>query len=119
MRRIENIADEMRGQVTYEVRPGAYITVDAGMVREHGLAEVLKAYGVKVPEGRIPLFQRDKEIGSVPATFDPIAIKPTTFLYDVRPGDFRRTDRGWEASKTLGPGDLDAVPEFTRKEHAA
>lgn len=118
MRRIENIADEMRGQVTYEIRPGAYITVDARLIREHGLERVLEAYGVKVPEGRIPVFQRGKEIGSVPATFDPIAIKPTTFLYDVRPGDFRRTDKGWEASKTLGPGDLDAIPEFQRGETA-
>lgn len=118
MRRIESVADEMRGQVTYEIRPGAYITVDAGLIREHGLEEVIGAYGVQVPEGRIPVFQRGKEIGSVPATFDPIAIKPMTFLYDVRPGDFRRTDKGWEASNTLGPSDLGSVPEFQRKESA-
>lgn len=115
MRRIENIADEMRGQVTYEVRPGARITVDSRMVQEHGLEEVLKAHGVKVQQGRLPVFQRGKEVGSVPAAFEPIAIKPTTFLYDVRPGDFKRTDDGWEASKTLGPGDLEAVPGFEWK----
>lgn len=119
MRRIENIADEMRGQVTYEISPGICITVDARLVREHGLEEVLKAYGVKVPKGRLPVFQCGKEIGSVPSVFDPIAIKSKSFLYEVRPGDFKRTDDGWEASNTLGPGDLDAIPDFWRKGEAA
>lgn len=116
MRRIESPEDMMRGTLTYEVSEGRFITVDARLVQKHGLQEVLSCYGIKAAEGRLPVFQRGVEVGSVPADFEPCAVKPTTFLYDVRPGDFKRTDKGWEACRTLGPGDLDAIPEFQRKE---
>lgn len=116
MRRIEDQSDVMRGTITYELDDGRYITVDARTVQRYGLREVLTAYGIKAPEGRIPVFQRGVEIGSVPADFEPCAVKPTTVLYEVRPGDFKRIAKGWEACRTLGPGDLDAVPEFQRKE---
>jgi hypothetical protein len=39
------------------------------------------------------------------------------FLYDPRPGDFKRTAEGWIASGTLGPGDLEAVPGFLWERH--
>ena len=52
------------------------------------------------------------KVGSVPATFDPIAIKSTNWLYEPRAGDFRRDGKNWVVDKMLGPGDLEAVPGF-------
>jgi hypothetical protein len=112
MRKIESVMDDMRGQVTYEVAPDRYITLDARVVREHGLAEVMKFYGVKMPTGRLPVFQRGRWIGSLPAAFEPISIKSASFFYDVRPGDFTRTGDGWQAANTLCPGDFESIPGF-------
>jgi hypothetical protein len=112
MRKIESPEDQMRGTVTYELDDGRFICLDARQVRDYGLEEMLKGYGVDVPKGRVPVFQRGRQIGTVPATFEPAAIKSMSFLYDVRPGDFYRTSEGWEASKTMGPGDFEAVPGF-------
>lgn len=114
MRKIESIADEMRGVVTYEIGDGRWVTLDARTVIEIGLKAVMEEYGVEMPTGRLPVFQRGREIGSLPGAFDPLMIKSTSFLYDPRPGDFRRTNKGWEAAANMGPGDLDCVPEFTR-----
>lgn len=104
----------MRGQVTYEVSPTQWVTVDVRMVQEYGLEEVMRHYGVEIPTERLPVFQDGRRIGTVPALFEPIAIKSRSFLYDVRPGDFKRTADGWAAGRSLGPGDLDAVPDFIR-----
>jgi hypothetical protein len=112
MRKIERNMDYMRGQVTYELAPDRYITLSVRDVREHGLAEVMKFYGVEMPTGRLPVFQRGREIGSVPAAFEPISIKSTSFFYDVRPGDFTRTGDGWQAANSLCPGDFEAIPGF-------
>lgn len=114
MRKIESIQDDMNGTVTYEIGEGRWITLDARMLREIGLKAAMEKYGVEMPTGRLPVFQRGREIGSLPAAFDPMFIKSTSFLYDPRPGDFRRTKEGWEAAANMGPGDLDCVPEFTR-----
>lgn len=64
---------------------------------------------------RLPVFQQDRMVGSLPSDFAPDAIRSKTFLYDPRPGDFRRQGDTWIASNMLGPGDLDAVPEFRRE----
>ena len=61
---------------------------------------------------RVPVMQHGRQIGSVPPSFDPTAIKSTNWLYDPRGGDFRRDGDTWIASRTLGPGDLEAVPGF-------
>lgn len=55
-----------------------------------------------------------REVGTLPASFDPTRIKSQSFFYDPRPGDFIRRADHWEASRMLGPGDLDAVPGFVR-----
>jgi hypothetical protein len=60
----------------------------------------------------VPVMQSGRRVGSVPATFDPTKIKSTNWLYDVRPGDFVRDGDTWIANRTLGPGDLEAVPGF-------
>jgi len=74
----------------------------------------LRAHGYEPPTGRVDVMQYGQRVGTVPADFEPYSIKSTTFLYDPRPGDFRRQNGVWVASKTLGPGDLDAVPGFQR-----
>lgn len=60
----------------------------------------------------VPVFQSGRRIGTVPASFDPTEIKSTSWLYDPRPGDFRREGDTLVAVYTLGPGDLEAVPGF-------
>jgi hypothetical protein len=115
VRKIDSVEDDMRGQVTYEITEGKWVTLDARVVRKYGLEEVMKYHGVEMPKDRLPVFQSGRKIGTVPAFFEPLAIKSRSFLYDVRPGDFKRTNEGWEALRSLGPGDLDAVPDFTRE----
>lgn len=112
MRKIDSIEDQMRGVVTYEIGDGRCIQLDAREIRGLGLKVLMEAYGIEIPKERIPVFQDGREIGSVPAFFEPMAIKSTSYLYDVRPGDFMRTDKGWEAARSLGPGDIQAVPDF-------
>lgn len=114
MRRLESIEDEMRGRVTYDLPDGKRIQFDARAVRDYGIAELLRAHGYEPPIGRVDVMQYGRRIGTVPADFEPFSIKSQTFLYDPRPGDFRREGNAWIASKSLGPGDLDAIPGFTR-----
>jgi hypothetical protein len=77
------------------------------------------ATGSAAAAGRQSIFQRGKLIGSVPPNFTPLRLEKTpgmgAFMYEQRPGDFTRTEdgEGWEASKTLGPGDLEAIKGFT------
>jgi hypothetical protein len=116
MRRIESLENEMRGTITYDLEDGQYLNVDAEMVGMLGIAAVLRMNGSVPPEGRLPVFWAGTEAGTLPAAFGPLQIRSLTSFYRPRPGDFKRTDRGWEAANTLGPGDLEAVPEFQWKE---
>jgi hypothetical protein len=112
MRQLENIEDQMRGVATYEFEDGRRIQLDARAVQEHGAAAILRGmgYGNLVPTGRVTVMQDGLRVGTVPADFDPAAIKSRSVMYDLRPGDFRREGRVWVASSSLGPGDLQAVP---------
>lgn len=112
MRKLESIEDEMQGRSTYALGDGRLIQFYIHDIRDHGLETLLKAHGIEAPNERIPVLQDGKIIGTVPGTFDPIAIKSQSFFYDPRPGDFKRTSEGWEASRQLGPGDVHAVPGF-------
>lgn len=112
MRRVsENPID---GSVTYELSGGRYIKFDGRMIREHGIAELLRHAGLadEIPSGRVDVMQRGKKIGTVPATFEPMSIKSSSLLYEPRGGDFVRKGDAWVADKMLGPGDLEAVPGF-------
>ena len=110
MRRVaENWAN---GTVTYEVSPGRYVDVDPRVVRVHGLETIAEHLGIKLPTGRTNVMQHGRIVGTVPAAFDPLFIKSKSFLYDPRPGDFIREGNVWIANRTLGYGDLEAVPEF-------
>lgn len=62
---------------------------------------------------RVPVYQRGRLIGSLPYSFHTATFKSKSFLYDQRPGDFKRTrDGGWEVANSMGPGDLEAIPGF-------
>lgn len=114
MRRIERLADRMRGTITYELDGGRHLTVRTRDVREFGLAEVLRAAGLadQIPSKRVNVVRRGRVIGTVPGDFDDAAIRSKNFLYDPRPGDFRREEDHWVASDALGAGDLAAVVGF-------
>ena len=115
MRRLDSIEDEMRGVVTFDLENGRYLTVPAREIAEYGTEAVFRAHGCHdaiANKERISVFRRDKKIGTVPCDFDPLTIRSNSFLYAPRGGDFRRSERGWEADKSLGPGDLEAVAGF-------
>jgi hypothetical protein len=113
MKRLESIADKMRGTVTYDIGNGRYATFDARAVREYGLARLMEAYGVEMPTERVPVMQYGKRIGTMPPDFDPLNIRGT-LLYDPRPGDFRLEGGVWVVGKTMGASDVDCVAGFIR-----
>jgi hypothetical protein len=117
MKRIESPEDFMRGIVRYELEGGRMICLNAHDVREYGAKALLEAEGLISPdEGkRLPVIWHGQQVGTMPAGFDPFFAKSKSFLYDPRPGDFRRDGDTWVASRTLGPGDLEAVPGFERQ----
>jgi hypothetical protein len=112
MRRIDSMEDDMNRCVTYELDDGRRVRVDVDVVRLYGLAHVMRELGVAVSDQRVPVYQSGEKIGSVPSGFDTQFIKSQSFLYDPRPGDFKREGDRWIADKMLGPGDLDAIPGF-------
>lgn len=115
MIKLESIQDQMQGFVTYKLDDGRCVRFDQASVNEFGLAALMSHYGVEIPASRAPVFQRGRKIGTLPSVFEPMAIKSTSFLYDVRPGDFRRSAEGWIASDSLGPGDFECIPEFAKE----
>lgn len=114
MKRLEGIADEMRGTVTYRMNDGRFVQLDARAVHEYGAAKLLRdmGYGAELPTERVAVMYHGRRVGTFPPDFDPFTIKSRTFLYDPRPGDFKREGDVWVANKTLGYGDLEAVPGF-------
>lgn len=114
MIRIESIEDEMRGTVTYKMDDGRFVCLDVRDVREYGAAAILRDMGFEdqLPTQRVPVMHHGRRVGTLPPDFDPISVKSRSFLYDPRPGDFRREGDVWVASKSLGLGDLEAVPGF-------
>lgn len=116
MEPIDSIEDSMRGVVTYELKNGQRVQIDARAVREVGAAAILREYGYgeMLPTERVSVSQSGRVIGSVPPDFYPLAIRSSSFLYDPRPGDFVRDGDQWRASSNLGPGDFDMIPGFER-----
>ena len=106
--------DQMTRVVTYELKDGRRVEFDARAVREHGIEALAKWAGLsgELPRGRVDVMQHGRKVGTVPATFEPTAVRSTSFFYDVRQGDFVRDGETWVASRMLGPGDLEAVPGF-------
>lgn len=117
MRRLESIEDQRKGVVTYELKGGMRICLDASAVREHGAAEIIRSMGHSdlLPTERAPVMQYGRRIGTLPPDFDPGNIKSRSFLYDPRPGDFRREGDVWIVGRTMGASDIDMVPGFRRE----
>ena len=108
-RRTDN---ELQDVVTVEFRSGERVNFAGCMVRGLGMAECLRRVGYEAPAGRTPVYQHGEQVGTVPAAFDPLAIRSSNWLYQPRAGDFVLRGERWEAADTLGPGDLEAVPGF-------
>lgn len=111
MRRVD---DPMTGDVTCYFDDGTAMKFDRRAVQDVGLPELLRSVGLSkhIPSGRLDVEQDGRVIGTVPATFDPLHMKSTSLWYEARGGDFVRSGDKWIASRTLGPGDLEAVPGF-------
>lgn len=114
MEKIESLEDEWKGVVTYRLSDGRMAQFDKHAVREHGVAALMRELGEHVSSERIPVMRCGRKVGTLPGDFDPDNIKSLSFLYDPRPGDFRREGDTWIAAKNLGGGDLEAVPGFER-----
>jgi hypothetical protein len=115
MRRIESPLDYARNTVTYELPDGKWATFDVRAVERYGLAGLVKEYGVEMPTDRVPVFQYGQRIGTMPADFDPYFGRSVSFMYDIRPGDFTRTNEGWVVGRTMGASDVDCVAGFVRE----
>lgn len=113
MHLIESFEDQMNGVRTYEMHDGRRIRITEEAVCKYGAVKILRDMGYQFPTERVPVIQHGKRIGSVPGDFDHMHIKSKSPWYDPRPGDFVRKGEEWVASRTLGPGDLEAVPGFT------
>lgn len=88
------------------------VKLDVEAIQHYGLRELLEKHGAKIPDGRLPVFQGDREIGTLPEFYIP---QSTSFLYDPRAGDFIRDGDKYIASPSLGPGDFEAIPSFRWK----
>lgn len=111
--------DDLQNCWTYELPSGQMIKLDRRAVADVGAAKLMRSYGIAPFDSgeeskMLPVYQGSRKVGILPSTFDPLTAKSSTFLYDVRAGDFKRDGDRWIACKTLGPGDLDALSEFRR-----
>lgn len=118
MRKIESIEDQVRGVVTYDLGNGRYACFDARAVQEYGAAEMMRRYGIEVPEAseRVPVMQYGRRVGTVPWDFDLAFARSRSPFYDVRPGDLVRQGDVWVTARNLGAGDLDCLVGFQRDE---
>lgn len=116
MKRLESIADQQRGVVTYDLGNGRYASFDARAIQKYGIAELLRSEGLEqhIPTERIPVMQYGRRIGTMAPDFDPASARSNSLMYDVRPDDFRREGDTWVASRTLGASDVDCVIGFIR-----
>ena len=114
VRKLESPLDHERGTVTYDIGNGRWATFDRRAVEKYGLCRLLEEYGVEMPAERVPVIQYGRRIGTLPPDFDPAFARSISFMYDVRPGDFTRTDDGWVVGRTMGASDVDCVAGFIR-----
>ncbi|WP_247446945.1 hypothetical protein [Bradyrhizobium sp. 197] len=114
MKRLESPMDEARHTVTYDIGNGRRVTFDARAVERYGLTRLMEAEGIEMPTERVPVIQYGRCIGTMPPDFDPASARSVSFMYDIRPGDFTRTDEGWVVGRTMGASDVDCVAGFIR-----
>jgi len=107
----------MNGTVTYELSKDKWVTFDARALERYGLAALMDAEGLAefMPTERLPVFQYGRRIGTMAPDFEPMTAKSMSPFYDVRPGDFVRSDEGWVVGRTMGAADVDCVEGFVRE----
>lgn len=112
----DTIEDQMRSVVRVELSDGRMVVFDRRMFVELGMSECLRRVDAvdECQSGRVPVRQRGEVVGTVPADFDPLTAKSRSWIYDVRPSDFKRVGNVWEAHSSLGLGDLDMLVGFRR-----
>ena len=104
--------DRLNRARVFRLPDGRYASFDAGTVERVGLHQLLRDAGVDLDFTPVPVHQGGRTVGTLPACFCPTAFKSKSWLYEPRPGDFRKDGNIWLASPGLGPGDLEAVPGF-------
>ncbi len=65
-------------------------------------------------DNRLPVIQDSRIIGSFPADFNPRFAKSRSFMYDIRPYDFKLENGKWIVHQSLGASDVDCVIGFIR-----
>jgi len=75
-------------------------------VREYGVAALMGGIGEadQVPTERVPVIFHGLRVGTLPGDFDAQNVKSLSWLYDPRPGDFKREDGAWIVGRAVGPG---------------
>lgn len=68
--------------------------------------------GVVESMDRVPVYQFGRKIGTVPHDFDPNSFVSRSVMYRPRRGDFQQIGYHFDASPSLGNGDLEAVTGF-------
>lgn len=115
--RYDDFLSEPYAVAVYALSDGHYINIQHsryGYPLPMGLVDALRANGYEMLNDPVPVHQFGRLIGTVPGNFHPGMIKSRSFFYEPRHGDFIRKKYHWEASPTLGSGDLDAIPGFIR-----
>jgi hypothetical protein len=115
---VERRTDILSSAVTFVLEDGRRLTCDKSMLQDIGLERLFASQGLSLDaEGeRRDVIQSGKVVGSLPVHFDPNNIKSRSFMYRPRSGDFEWGEAGWIAHPSLGPSDLNAIPEFRRPE---
>jgi len=72
--------------------------------------KVTSLYG----DERLPVIQYGEVIGSFPAGFNPRFVTSKSFMYDIRPNDFKLENGKWIVHYTLGASDVDCINGFIR-----
>jgi hypothetical protein len=114
-KRIESFSDVERGTVTYDLGDGRFAAFDRRDVEKYGIAELMRDYGIEMPTNRLPVIYHGRRVGTLAPDFDPAFARSRSFMYDVRPGDFRREGDTWIAANNMGAGDFDCVVGFIRE----
>lgn len=96
------------------IREFAPFTATSGMTVTKTLANCRRCHGAGMIEitDRIPVYQDGVRVGTVPPDFDPESFVSRSVLYRPRRGDFQQIGSHFDASPSLGNGDLEAVTGF-------
>lgn len=110
MREITSIEDQVNGLRRFVLTTlrgnDIGLAVDARAIELAGSpARLLREYGYDVKTILLPVYQRNRHIGSLPNTWD-WQTQRETLMYRPRATDFVREGDKWIADPMLGPGDL-------------